>query len=445
MVNNLTAISPIDGRYGKQTELLSPFFSEFGLIHYRFIVEAKYLIALIDILPELEQVKGTPLVESLQRKIAIFCLDDAQQVKTIEETTNHDVKSVEVFMRDFLHEYPKELEFIHFALTSFDTDGMARPLMLKHAHEQVILPLFMNVLHSLEVAAQQWQHVVMLARTHGQPASPTYMGKEIMVFVERLKGQLKQFDTIPWSAKLGGATGNLNAHYVAYPNIDWHTFSTEFVASLELVRTPLTTQIEPNDNLAAYCHNWVRINNILIDFVRDIWGYIMLEYLKQKPKSGEVGSSTMPHKVNPIDFENAEGNLGFANAMFEHFASKLTISRFQRDLSDSTVVRNMGVPLAHDIISFNSILKGMKKIEINLKKINQDLDDNWAVIAEAIQTILRREGYPNPYDALKELTRTGEKITKDSLHTFIDSLDVRDPVKLELKEITPWNYTGVFL
>ena len=266
-----------------------------------------------------------------------------------------------------------------------------------------------------------------------------------MVFVERLKGQLKQFDTIPWSAKLGGATGNLNAHYVAYPNIDWHTFSTEFVASLELVRTPLTTQIEPNDNLAAYCHNWVRINNILIDFVRDIWGYIMLEYLKQKPKSGEVGSSTMPHKVNPIDFENAEGNLGFANAMFEHFASKLTISRFQRDLSDSTVVRNMGVPLAHDIISFNSILKGMKKIEINLKKINQDLDDNWAVIAEAIQTILRREGYPNPYDALKELTRTGEKITKDSLHTFIDSLDVRDPVKLELKEITPWNYTGVFL
>ncbi|MEI8009197.1 MAG: adenylosuccinate lyase [bacterium] len=445
MVTNLTAISPVDGRYGKQTELLSPFFSEFGLIHYRFIVEAKYLIALVGILPELKQIKDTSIIDSLQREMAIFSLDDAQQVKTIEETTNHDVKSVEVFMRDLLHGYPKELEFIHFALTSFDTDGMARPLMLKHAHEQVIVPLFMNVLHSLEVAAQQWQHVVMLARTHGQPASPTYMGKEIMVFVERLKGQIKQFETIPWSAKLGGATGNLNAHYVAYPNIDWHTFSTEFVASLELVRTPLTTQIEPNDNLAAYCHNWVRINNILIDFVRDIWGYIMLEYLKQKPKSGEVGSSTMPHKVNPIDFENAEGNLGFANAMLEHFASKLTISRFQRDLSDSTVVRNVGVPLAHDIISFNSILKGMKKIEINLKKINQDLDDNWAVISEAIQTILRREGYPNPYDALKELTRTGEKITKDSLHMFIDLLDVRDPVKLELKEITPWNYTGVVL
>jgi len=445
MVDSLYAVSPIDGRYASQTDCLTIYFSEYALIKHRFKVEAEYVIALIDILPQLERFKNHDIniIEFLRTRAEVFNISDAKRVKEIEKVTNHDVKSVEVFMRELLHDYPKEREFIHFALTSFDTDGMARPLMLKHSHEKIMLPLLINVLTSLEEAVQKWDHIPMLAHTHGQPASPTFVGKEIKVFVERIKGQMNQLQSIPSSAKLGGATGNLNAHYVAYPDINWHKFADKFVEGLGLARTQVTTQIEPNDNLAAYCHAWVRINNILIDFVCDMWTYIMLEYFKQIPKAGEVGSSTMPNKINPLDFENAEGNLGFANAMLEHFAEKLTKSRLQRDLSDSTVVRNMGVPLAHMVIAFNSILKGMKKTEVNTMKIDEDLENNWAVISEAIQTILRREAYPNAYDVLKKLTRTGEKITKETLHAFIDSLDVSDPIKAELKAITPWNYTGV--
>ncbi|MEI7557404.1 MAG: adenylosuccinate lyase [bacterium] len=438
----LTAVSPIDGRYGSQTEPLIEYFSEYALIKYRFTVEARYLLNLVEILPQLMPLRKSEFVSSLERKIKMFSLHDAERVKEIEKVTNHDVKSVEIFMRELLHEYPKECEFIHYALTSFDTDGIARPLMLKDAHERVMSRLLSDVLSSMEDAIKKWSDIPMLARTHGQPASPTFLGKEIKVFAERVKGQIKLMNQIPWSAKFGGANGNLNAHYVAYRDINWIDFADQFVASLGLVRTKVTTQIEPNDNLAAYCDAWKRINNILIDFVRDIWTYIMLEYLKQKPKDGEVGSSTMPHKVNPIDFENAEGNLGWANAMFEHLADKLTKSRLQRDLSDSTVVRNMGVPLAHTIIAFKAILKGMTKIEVNAFKIYGDLTDNWAVVSEAIQTILRREGYPSSYDVLKQLTRTGEKITKEHLHAFIDGLDVDESIRIELRSITPWNYTG---
>ncbi len=442
-LTSLSAVSPVDGRYANTTASLREYFSEFALIKYRFAIEATYFIALVDRLPQLAHFRDYSAISELRKRIPLFSLDNAQCVKDIEKEINHDVKSVENYMRDLLVDYPEEREFIHFALTSFDTDGMARPLMLKDAHINVIKPLLMDVLVSLDAMAKKWHTLPMLAHTHGQPASPTTLGKEINVFIQRLNNQIVLLDAIPWSAKFGGATGNLNAHYVAYPDIDWHAFADSFITSLGLVRTKVTTQIEPYDNLAAYCHALMRINTILIDFVRDIWTYIMLEYLKQKPKLGEVGSSTMPHKVNPIDFENAEGNLGFANAMLDHFAAKLPISRLQRDLSDSTVIRNMGVPLAHMMIAFNAILKGNSKIDVNSAAIDADLGENWAVLAEPIQIVLRREKYPNAYEALKKLTRTGQKVSLEQLHAFIESLDIRPEVKEELKCLTPWNYIGV--
>lgn len=454
LLHELTAISSIDGRYGSKTFELRNYFSEYALIKYRVIVEVEYFKDLCDVLPQLKDFDRFAFTY-FDHLVEKFSLEDAKRIKELEKVTNHDVKAVEYWLREKfdVFEHPNfggrnisdYKEFIHFALTSFDTDGIARPLMLKDAHEQIMLPLLQEVITSLEKFAQKWNHLPMLARTHGQPASPTILGKEINVFVQRLRGQVHQLQNIPWSAKLGGATGNFNAHYIAYPDVNWIEFADNFVEKLGLVRTQVTTQIEPNDNLAAYCHAWVRINNILTDFVRDVWTYIMLECFKQIPKAGEVGSSTMPHKVNPLDFENAEGNFGIANALFEHFASKLTISRLQRDLSDSTVVRNMGVPLAHMIIAFKSILKGMPKTDVNTVKINEDLENNWAVVSEAVQTILRREGYPGSYDVLKELTRTGKKITKDTLHTFIDSLEISDLIKIELKAITPWNYIGVIV
>lgn len=440
--DSLFAVSPVDGRYRKQTEGLRMYFSEFALIKYRFHVEVEYFIALTNILPQLSFFKDHVLLRELRSKVEMFDEADAERVKAIEKITNHDVKAVELFMRELMPDYPQK-EFIHFALTSFDTDGMARPLMLKASHEDILLPLLFRLIGVLKDGVHQWWDIPMLAHTHGQPASPTLLGKEINVFVERLESQIKLLQTIPWSAKFGGANGNLNAHYLAYPHIDWHAFADQFVSGLGLVRTQTTTQIEPGDNLAAYCHAWERINTILIDFVRDMWTYIMLEYFKQKLKDTETGSSTMPHKINPIDFENGEGNLGLANAMLNHFAAKLPISRLQRDLSDSTVIRNMGVPLGHMLIAYNSILKGIGKVEVNISKINEDLDNNWAVVSEAYQTILRREMYPNAYDVLKDLTRTGEKITKDVLHAFVDSLRVNQSIKDELKAITPWTYTGV--
>jgi len=441
-LNSLTAVSPIDGRYRKNTEKLDEYFSEFALIKYRFKVEAEYFIALIELLPQLAHLKDHKLIHELRRKVESFSLADAERVKEIEKVKNHDVKSVEEFMRELLHEYPKEREFLHFALTSFDTDGVARPLMLLDAYNNVMLPTFNQFHRCLYDLSMQWKDISMLGRTHGQPASPTTLGKELYVFYDRLNRQEKHFHGIH-TAKLGGATGNFNAHKVAYPTIEWMGFADRFVVNFDLIRSQVTTQIEPYDNTAAFCHAWMRINTILIDLCRDIWMYIMLEQLKQTPKAGEVGSSTMPHKVNPIDFENAEGNLGLANAIFAHFADKLPISRLQRDLSDSTVIRNMGVPLAHTLIALNAIIKGFGKISPNIEKINADLDNNWAVISEAIQTILRREGYPSSYDVLKELTRTGEKITKERLHVFIETLEISDEIKLELKKITPWNYTGI--
>ncbi len=451
-INSLFAISPIDGRYRKITAPLADYFSEFALIGYRFKVEAYYFIALLEILPQLQHFKNHPNVNILRKRTQNFSPNDAKRVKIIEEKINHDVKSVEDFMRELLFDFPEEREFLHFALTSFDTDGMARPWLLKDAHYNVVMPLFNKAIDSMR-QLQNW-NFPMLARTHGQPASPTIFGKEMKVFVERIDVQRIPLDAIPWSAKFGGATGNFNAHHVAYPEIDWRQFADKFVSSLghtsaqasilpDLVRTQTTTQIEHYDNFAAYCQAWIRINNILINFARDIWNYTMLEYIKQKPKSGEVGSSTMPHKINPIDFENAEGNLGLANAILDHFVNKLPISRLQRDLTDSTVIRNVGVPLAHMMVAFHSLAKGIGKLEVNEQKINEDLGNNWAVIAEAIQTILRRERFPNSYDTLKELTRTGEKITKKTLHKFINSLDIDKSVKTELMAITPWNYTGI--
>lgn len=443
VLSELTAISPVDGRYREKTEKLADYFSEFALIKYRFFAEMEYFVALVEKLPQIKHLKDSQLIHDLRKKFENFDLSDAESVKEIEAVINHDVKSVENFMRNLLYEYPKEREFIHFALTSFDTDGMARPLMLKDAHHNVMMGPLRFLYNCLVDLSTEWKDIPMLARTHGQPASPTKLGKELFVFVDRLREQMDYLNNVVHSAKLGGATGNFNAHYVAYPDIRWDHFADEFVEKLSLSRSQVTTQIEPYDHLAAYCHAWMRINTILIDFCRDVWMYIMMEQLKQKPKDGEVGSSTMPHKVNPIDFENAEGNLGFANAIFAYLADKLPISRLQRDLSDSTVIRNMGVPLAHTLIALQAIHKGLGKISPNIEKINADLDNNWAVIAEAIQTVLRREGYPGSYDALKELTRTGEKITKNTLHSFIDTLDVSNLVKLELKDITPWNYTGV--
>ncbi len=422
--SSLFCVSPIDGRYAQATESLRTYFSEFGLIRYRVLVEVEYFIALSEIpLPQL----------------ASFPSDKAIA------TTNHDVKAVEYFLKNEFDQMGLSAfkEFIHFGLTSQDINNTATPLLLKEFLEREFLPLLNKIVSHLEQQATQWKDIAMLARTHGQPASPTRLGKEIHVFIERIRKQQMLLHTIPHSAKLGGATGNFNAHHITFPQVDWNGFANNFTHQrLGLQRSNPTTQIEHYDNMAALFDNLKRINTILIDYSRDIWQYVAMNYFKQKIKEGEVGSSAMPHKVNPIDFENAEGNLGIANALFEHLSAKLPISRLQRDLTDSTVLRNIGVPLAHTFIALKSLEKGINKLELNQSAIDKDLDDNWAVVAEAIQTILRREGYPNPYEALKALTRKNEKITKETLVNFINTLDVKETVKQELRKITPFNYTG---
>lgn len=445
-LNTLTAISPIDGRYRKQVKPLAPYFSEYGLFKYRVKVEVEYFIALSNYpLPQLTDIpKEIP--EKLRTIVENFSLEDAVNIKELEKDTNHDVKAVEYFIKnhfDSLDISPYK-EFVHFGLTSQDINNTAIPLLLKEGINKEIMPALENIRKLLQHKAREWADISMLARTHGQPASPTKLGKEFMVFVERLDKQIELLKTIPYAAKFGGATGNFNAHHVAYPHIDWNLFANKFInEQLRLKRSEYTTQIEHYDNLAAIFDNFKRINTILLDLSKDIWQYISSEYFRQKIKENETGSSAMPHKVNPIDFENAEGNLGIANALFEHFAAKLPISRLQRDLTDSTVLRNIGTPLAHLLISLNSLEKGINKIELNTTPIEKDLNNNWAVIAEGIQTILRRENYPNPYEALKSLTRTGEKITQEKIAEFIDSLDVEESVKSELKNITPFNYTGI--
>ncbi|MFA5647845.1 MAG: adenylosuccinate lyase [Bacteroidales bacterium] len=444
----LTAISPIDGRYRNSVDKLDAYFSEFALIRYRVMVEVEYFIALCELpLPQLNDI-DKKVFTSLRNIYKKFSVNDAKAVKDIEKTTNHDVKAVEYFLKEKFQELKltKFQEFVHFGLTSQDINNTAFPCMLRDAGHDVYYPLLDGLIEQFEQLAQAWSVVPMLARTHGQPASPTRMGKEISVFVERINKQLNLLRKVPVSAKFGGATGNFNAHNVAYPNIDWVSFSNTFVNEiLGLERSQITTQVEHYDNMAATFDNLKRINVILIDFCRDIWTYISMDYFKQKIKEGEVGSSAMPHKVNPIDFENAEGNLGVANALFEHLSAKLPISRLQRDLTDSTVMRNIGMPFAHTILALKSIGKGLGKLVINPAAINADLERNWIVISEAIQTILRREGYPNPYEALKALTRTNKSVSKESLHEFIDSLDISDEVKTELKYISPYNYTGIAL
>ena len=445
-LTSLNAISPIDGRYHTKVEQLSPFFSEEALIKYRIKVEIEYFIALC-IIP-LPQLKGfnVNLFEQLRNIYRDFSSQDAQKVKDIEMVTNHDVKAVEYFIKEKFDTLGigKFKEFIHFGLTSQDINNTAVPLSIKEAYEIVYTPELNTLINKLTDLANQWHDIPMLARTHGQPASPTLLGKEIMVFAERIKQQINLLNNIPFAAKFGGATGNYNAHKVAYPKIDWKGFGTDFVENiLELHHSYPTTQIEHYDHLAAFFDSLKRINTILIDFDRDIWQYISMNYFKQKIKKGEVGSSAMPHKVNPIDFENSEGNLGIANAIFEHLSAKLPISRLQRDLTDSTVLRNVGVPLAHTIIGFTSTLKGLNKLLLNREAFEKDLEENWAVVAEAIQTVLRREAYPNPYEALKGLTRTNMKITKQSMSDYIDTLKVTDRIKQELKGISPSNYTGI--
>jgi adenylosuccinate lyase len=443
-LNPLTAISPIDGRYFGILEPLSPYFSEFGLIRYRVRIEVEYLLALSAVLPELENFPSAKGSE-IRKVYENFSEDDARAIKEIEKTTNHDVKAVEYFVKQKLEALglgPVK-EFIHFGLTSQDINNTAIPLSLKEFMKAEYEPLLREVTALLDKFSKAWRDIAMLARTHGQPASPTRLGKEIAVFSARIEKQLDLLKTIPYSAKFGGATGNFNAHYVAYPDINWNDFSHKFCDQLGLSRSFPTTQIEHYDNLAALFDNLKRINTILVDLSRDLWQYVSMEYFKQKIKEGEIGSSAMPHKVNPIDFENAEGNLGLANAIFEHLSAKLPVSRLQRDLTDSTVLRNIGVPLAHSYLAFKSLLKGLTKLELNRNAIDQDLDDNWAVVAEALQTILRKEGYPNPYEALKDLTRKNEKITRQTLSDFIDGLKVNDEVKKRLKGVTPFNYTGV--
>ena len=445
-LNTLNAISPIDGRYRGKTKNLSPFFSEEALIRYRVRVEIEYFIALCELpLPQLKSFNPS-LFEELRSIYQHFTADDAVEIKDIEKTTNHDVKAVEYFIKkEFdklqLQEYK---EFIHFGLTSQDINNTAIPLSIKEALEKAYLPQLDSVLEVLKTIAEEYKEVTLLARTHGQPASPTRLGKEIDVFINRLEHQRKSLIEIPHAAKFGGATGNFNAHHVAYPETDWKVFGTHFVEnSLGLHHSFPTTQIEHYDYFAALCDNLKRINTIIIDLDRDFWTYISLDYFKQKILAGEVGSSAMPHKVNPIDFENSEGNLGIANALFEYFAGKLPISRLQRDLTDSTVLRNIGTPFGHSLIGFKSTVKGISKLLLNSAKIEEDLSSNWAVVAEAIQTILRREGYPNPYEALKGLTRTNQEINQESLHNFIEELEIDTKVKVELKKITPFNYTGV--
>ena len=445
-LNSLTAISPIDGRYFTNTQLLAPYFSEYGLLHYRVRVEVEYFIALCEFpLPELSAFPKEKF-QALRLLYQKFNEQAAAEIKAIEKTTNHDVKAVEYYIKKEFDTLGLSSfkEFIHFGLTSQDINNTATPLLLKEFLSNEFLPCLHALVEKLEVRTKEWNKISMLARTHGQPASPTRLGKEILVFTERIKKQLELLKTIPHSAKFGGATGNFNAHHAAYPEINWIAFSNNFVTKyLGLERSHPTTQIEHYDNLAAQFDNLKRINTILIDFSRDIWQYVAMNYFKQKIKEGEVGSSAMPHKVNPIDFENAEGNLGIANALFEHLSAKLPISRLQRDLTDSTVLRNIGVPIAHTFLALQSLSKGVDKLELNKDAIDKDLEDNWAVVAEAIQTILRKEGYPNPYEALKSLTRKNEKIRHEDIQWFIESLEIRPDLKKKLKEITPYNYTGV--
>lgn len=445
-ITTLTAISPVDGRYRNKVDELGKYFSEFGLIKYRVLVEIEYFIALCQIpLPQLTDLDKN-LFADLRKIYTDFNEGDAQKIKDIEKVTNHDVKAVEYFIKEKFDELKlqKYKEFIHFGLTSQDVNNTATPYSLKDAIENSYYPVFNELLEKLQSLAKEWSDIPMLARTHGQPASPTRLGKEIEVFVKRLQVQVEQLKTIPFSAKFGGATGNFNAHHIAYPEIKWNEFGNHFVNNiLKLQRSEPTTQIEHYDNIAACFDAMKRINTILIDLSRDFWTYISMNYFKQKVVKGEVGSSAMPHKVNPIDYENAEGNLGIANAFLEHLSIKLPISRLQRDLTDSTVLRNIGVPMAHTLIAFKSLLKGLGKVIINETAIHNDLEENWAVVAEAIQTVLRREGYPKPYEALKDLTRTGEQITKESIHRFIDNLNLSDKLKTELKQISPFNYTGI--
>ena len=445
-LNRLTAISPIDGRYRDKTEALFPFFSEYALIKYRVQVEIEYFIALCEAgINSLQNVDENQF-DLLRAIYKGFDEDDAQDIKEIEKITNHDVKAVEYFLKekfDKLH-LSEQKEFIHFGLTSQDINNTATPMMWRDALETVYIPEMEQLISLIDALAEEWKDIPMLARTHGQPASPTRLGKEMKVFSYRLTNQLEVLKHIPAKAKFGGATGNFNAHHVAYPEIDWKKFGNEFLfEKLNLIREEYTTQISNYDAFAASFDAMKRINTILIDFNRDVWQYISMEYFKQKIKEGEVGSSAMPHKVNPIDFENAEGNLGIANALLEHLAAKLPVSRLQRDLTDSTVIRNIGVPMAHEIIAIKSTTKGLHKLLLNREAIDRDLDNNWAVVAEGIQTILRREGYPKPYEALKELTRTNNHITKDSIAEFIDRLEVSDSTKNELKGITPQSYTGI--
>lgn len=444
--SSLTAVSPIDGRYRQQIENIAPYFSEFGLIRYRVQVEIEYFIALCEIpLPQLAGFDKS-LFPKIREIYENFEEIDALKIKETEKVTNHDVKAVEYFIKDKFAELgiTETAEFVHFGLTSQDINNTSIPLSLKEALHNETLPLLQQVVDKLKVLSTDWANVSMLAKTHGQPASPTRLGKEIEVFVERLEGQVAQLKAIPFSAKFGGATGNFNAHHVAYPSHDWVAFGNAFVNNtLSLQRSQKTTQIEHYDNLAAMFDALKRINTIFIDFARDVWTYVMMEYFKQKIKAGEIGSSAMPHKVNPIDFENAEGNLGVANALYEHFSAKLPISRLQRDLTDSTVLRNIGVPIAHSHIAFNSLLKGLNKLELNEAAISADLEKNWAVVAEAIQTVLRREGYPKPYEALKALTRKNEKITEATIKEFIETLNVSEEIKAELHVITPFTFTGV--
>ena len=445
-ISSLNAISPIDGRYRSKVDNLGIYFSEEALIKYRVLVEIEYFIALCELpLPQLSSVPKDCFGD-LRAIYKNFTAKNATTVKDIEKITNHDVKAVEYFIKEKFDDLglTKYKEFIHFGLTSQDINNTAVPLSIKDAMNDIYVPQYFLLLEKIEALASDWNNVPMLARTHGQPASPTRLGKEINVFVVRLKEQFNLLNDIPSAAKFGGATGNFNAHKVAYPDIDWKAFGTNFVQdTLGLQHSFPTTQIEHYDHMAALFDALKRINTIIIDLDRDIWSYVSMDYFKQKIKKGEVGSSAMPHKVNPIDFENSEGNLGIANAIFEYLSAKLPISRLQRDLTDSTVLRNVGVPFAHTIIAFKATLKGLGKLLLNESKFQQDLEQNWAVVAEAIQTILRRENYPNPYEALKGLTRTNEAITKDSISNFIDTLEVSETVKSELKAITPNNYTGI--
>jgi adenylosuccinate lyase len=446
LLTALNAISPIDGRYRSKTKKLAPYFSEEALIKYRVQVEIEYFIALCKLpLPQLADFNPS-LFEELRSIYLHFTSDDALEVKAIENTTNHDVKAVEYFIKNEFDKLELQAykEFIHFGLTSQDINNTAIPLSVKNAVNEIYLPQLEEVIGKLKELAEEYKDIPLLARTHGQPASPTRLGKEIQVFITRLDIQRNDLSKLPYGAKFSGATGNFNAHHIAYPEIDWKAFGTQFVEGvLKLNYAFPTTQIEHYDSFAALCDNLRRINTILIDLNRDLWQYISLDYFKQKIKSDEVGSSAMPHKVNPIDFENSEGNLGIANAIFEFLANKLPISRLQRDLTDSTVLRNIGVPFGHTLIGLQSTLKGLQKLVVNTAKIEEDLNANWAVVAEAIQTVLRKEGYPNPYEALKALTRTNAVINREAIHQFVNQLDVSEAIKNKLKTITPFNYTGI--